>query len=167
MTTLIVEDGTGVANANSYVDLAFARSFAEGMGWLLSDDDEAATQTLLGAMPYIESRQYQGQRASPAQALSWPRKLVSADGQPIASNLIPNGIKWGQVAAAVQITSGVDLFPTVGGGVITEETVGPITTKYSDKYLASWQGGFAFIDTYLNPFILSYGGYRMSPQFGF
>lgn len=171
MATLIVEDGTGSnSNANSYVDLAFARDFAENMNLTLSADDNEAIQNLLGAMPYIESRPYQGQRATASQPLSWPRKLVSADGYPVPENVVPVGIKRAQVVASAMVFGGVDLLPTVSaGGAITKEKVGPIETEYSDKFLNTWNGQnlFTAIDVYLLPFMNYQSGYKLSPMFGF
>lgn len=171
MAELIVEDGTGTnPNANSYVDLDYAREFAESMNLTLSDDDDIAIQNLLGAMPYIESRPYQGQRATAAQPLSWPRRLVSADGYPVPENVVPVGIKRAQVVASAMVFGGVDLLPTVSaGGVVTKEKVGPIETEYSEKYSNTWNGQnvFTAVDVYLLPFMNFYSGYRLSPSFGF
>ncbi len=168
--TLIVEDGTGVANANTYADLAYARAFATNTGLVgLPTDDEAAKAALLRAMAYIESRPYQGYPSSATQALVWPRKGVLYSGYQLLDNYIPEPIKKAQVVAATLIGNGIELLPTVSGQFVTEETVGPITTKYSDEYLASSTGltVFSEIDVYLNPFCNIAGGYRLTPSFGF
>jgi hypothetical protein len=164
--SLIVEDGTGMTNSNSYVTLEYARDFAEAMNLTLPTVDADLTVALLGAMPYIESRPYQGQRASATQALSWPRRLVTADGYPVAPTVVPEGVKRAQVTAAAMGFGGSDLMPTVGGALVTKEKVGPIETEYSDKY-ASGEVVFTSIDNYLLPFINAKGGYRLSPAFGF
>ena len=54
---LIIEDGTGVANANSYVDLAQVTAYARLIGntaW----DDSASRQTaaVLAATRFIDAR---------------------------------------------------------------------------------------------------------------
>lgn len=168
--TLIPEDGTVVTNANTYASLVYARDFAEQMGLTLPATDEAAKSALLQAMPYIESQPYQGQRANPLQALSWPRKLVSADGVDVASNVVPAAILKAQVQAAADITAGVELFASsVSGQLITKEKVGPIETEYSDEYLANWNGApeFPAIDVYLKPYLIYIGGYRLTPAIGF
>lgn len=167
--TLIVEDGTGVANANSYADVAYARSFAESVGLPLPADDNAVAVALLGAMPYIESQPYQGQPAQPGQALQWPRMLVIVNGDMLPDDSIPEGVKKAQAQAASMVISGTELFPTIEGQRVTEETVGPITTKYSDQYTNTWNGQnvFSAINVYLQPYIIWVGGYRLSPAFGF
>lgn len=165
--TLVVENGTGLANANTYADESYARSFAADVGLILPADSEACKAALLAAMPYLESQPWQGQRAATVQALDWPRLLVIVDGVAIASNVIPLDIKKAQVQAASEIGSGTDLFPSSSGAFVTEETVGPITTKYSDKQYLVGGSVFASIDVYLKPYINWVGGYRLSPAFGF
>lgn len=166
---LVPETGAGLANANTYADVAYARTFAESMGLTLPTTDDALAGALLAAMPYIEAQPYSGQRASSTQALQWPRKLATVDGNPIAENIVPEAIKKAQVTAASMIFNGTNLYPTVSGQLVTKKKVGPIETEYSDKYLATLDGRpyFTAIDIYLQPYINLYGGYRLSPRFGF
>ena len=58
--TLVVEDGTNVAGANSYVDLTYARTYAESVGLVLPAADEALKVVLLAAMTYIEGQEELG-----------------------------------------------------------------------------------------------------------
>ena len=167
--TIIVEDGTGVANANSYISEAAARVFAESVGLPLPVDSEACKAALLAAMPYLESQPWQGQRSDPTQALSWPRKLVIINGDELPNNIVPQNIQKAQVQAASMGSTGTDLFPTISGQFVTKEKVGPIETEYSDEYLQTWDGRsiFSAIDVYLTPYLNWVGGYRLSPAFGF
>lgn len=169
MPTLIVEDGTGLANSNTYVSLAQARTIAADLGITLPADDDAASARLLAAMAYIESKTYTGHAGTGTQALQWPRKLATYKGYPLAADVIPNGVKNAQVVAASMSFNGTELYPTVSGQFITEETVGPITTKYSDEFLATVDGQnvLTAIDVYLQPYMIQDGGYRLSKSFGF
>lgn len=165
--TLVVENGSGSPTANTYIDLAGARALSEAMGLLpLPVDDDAATAALLQAMPYLEAQPWLGRRTTGTQALSWPRDGVIANGYEVANNVVPIGIANAQVQAASLIQNGSDLLPTIGSQFVIEETVGPITTKYSDAY---WNGNsvFSSIDVYLKPYLNWIGGYRLSPAFGF
>jgi len=166
--TLIVETGAGLSNANTYIDVPFFQQYAENMNVDLPADPEEVKSLILQAMPFIESQPYQGIKASGTQALKWPRKRVRADGYDIAINVIPNDIKNAQAQAALLIAQGVELLPTGGTtGAITEETVGPITTKYSDKY-PQFASYFGALSNYLGPYlIIADGGYKLSPWFGF
>lgn len=170
MATLIVEDGSGVANANTYADVAYARAYAEDVGLSLPADDDALTVLLLASMPYLESRPYKGRRVDPTQALAWPRDGVMIDQQPYPNNQIPDAIKKAQVTAASMIGEGTDLLPTIEGQFITKEKVGPIETEYSDEYLRTPDGMtiFSAIDVFLLPYLIGAdgGGYKIAP-FGF
>lgn len=165
---LIVEDGTGLPNANTYIDVIFLQTYAENMNVDLPIDTEEVKSLILQAMPFIESQNYQGIKANGTQALKWPRKRVRADGYDIPFNVVPTDIKNAQAQAALLISQGVELMPTGStSGAITEETVGPITTKYSDKYPA-FAAYFGMLSGYLGPYlIIADGGYKLSPWFGF
>ncbi|MES2180717.1 MAG: DnaT-like ssDNA-binding protein [Pseudomonadota bacterium] len=167
--TLIVEDGTGVTDANSYVDVDYARAFAESIGLILSIEDEVVKANLLLAMPYIENQQYQGHKTSPDQLLQWPRSNVIALNFLIDDDYMPTPLKKAQVMAAYLVENGTELFPVITAQLVTEETVGPITTKYSDQYVSTYTGlpAFSEVDVYLKPFCNYAGGYRLSPAFGF
>jgi hypothetical protein len=54
-TILVVEDGSGVVDANSYTDLADARAYLALRGLALSVTDGTAETQLIRAMDYIEA----------------------------------------------------------------------------------------------------------------
>lgn len=136
---LIVEDGTGVANANSYTTLSQARAYALLRGIVLSADDSILTAQIILATDYLESfaLQYVGQPTSYTQSLSWPRKSVQFDpDNPYPSNAIPPQLISAQCQAVIEEFNGITLQPSVDrsqGGFVTESKVGPLDTKYSEK----------------------------------
>lgn len=170
MATLIVEDGTGVANANSYVDIAYAREYAASVGLTLPTPDDALTGALLASMPYLESRPWKGRKVNPEQALSWPRDGVTINQSPYPNNTVPDAIRKAQVTAASMIFNGTDLLPIIDGQFVTKEKVGPIETTYSDEFLRTPNGQtiFSAIDVFLQPYLIGGegGGYKIAP-FGF
>lgn len=166
--SLIVEDGSGIANANSYVSLENARIYASSLGLDLPPDDLDAEAVLASAIFYIDSQQFQGYRTTGVQALQWPRKGVVANGYPVDENVIPSSIWQAQVRAAVLITDGIVLTPDqFESGIVKKEKVGPIETEYSDYSTYSSSGLFPTVDLLLSAYLISFGGYRLSPQFGF
>ncbi len=170
MITLVVEDGTGKPNSNTYADVAYARVIAEQMGYALPADDAELSSLLLQAMPFIDWQCYGGQRAVPGQALAWPRKYTTYDGTDVPSNIVPDQVKRAQIAAVNLITLGTNLYPTTDGQFTTKEKVGPIEVEYSDEFLATWNGQpmFAAVMAYLGGFCNGgAGGYRLSRKFGF
>lgn len=85
---------------------------------------------LTKALDYIElmEPQLDGSRVDHEQALSWPRTLTTG---------VPLAVKQAQMATAMAVDSGVDLFPTATGAQVQEETVGPLTTKYFEGGVVS------------------------------
>lgn len=72
-----VEDGTGLANANSYVTVEFVDEYFNDRGSDLWDGTpERKQQAIVRATDYIEKRfgrKFRGWKQSRAQGLSWPR----------------------------------------------------------------------------------------------
>jgi hypothetical protein len=166
--TIIVEDGSGISDANSYVSLEDARIYVSSIGLALPAPDEDAEAALLTAMIYIENQPYQGYRANTTQALQWPRKNVVSHGYPVASNVVPVAIWQAQARAAVMVGEGVTLTAEeYSSAVIVKEKVGPIETEYSDKNMVLGTSQFPILDTYLSAYLNIIGGYKLSPLFGF
>ena len=82
------EDGTGLANANALIDVAFADAyFAERGVAAWTGDDTAKQQAIVRATDYVETRWGQRGRFKGAvqfpdtpQALSFPRLYIGSDG---------------------------------------------------------------------------------------
>lgn len=135
---LIVEDGTGVANANSYITLAVARTYASLRGIVLSVDDPTLTAQVILAADFLESfaQQYVGSPTLFTQSLSWPRQGVLFDpNNPYPNNQIPIQLLNAQCEAVIAETAGIILQPTTDygtSGFVVEEKVDVLTTKYSE-----------------------------------
>src|SRR3990170_9131450 len=101
---IIVEDGTGdEPNANSYITVAEARTYAESRGYTFPSVDADAEKYLIQANDYIESfrRQFWGSKTDPNQPLQWPRYGAQVDGVDIASDVIPAVLKQAQSQRSV------------------------------------------------------------------
>lgn len=138
----VVEDGTGVADANSYADVAFAdayfldRANATWAGAVASAKEAA----LIKATDYMELRfkdRWKGNLAPEATTLSFPRQyLYDRRGELVdfATDGIPTDIKKATVEYALRALS-ADLLPdpTVAesGQAVkrTFDKVGPIETE--------------------------------------
>lgn len=131
---LIVEDGSIVANANSYNTLAELRSYASARGYTLpTDDTELEAETFL-AMDYLEAlrSKYQGMKVSSSQSLQWPRECVYIDGFAIDNDVIPTELKNAQCQLTMDKDSGIDLQPNVDSHFVIKEKVDVIETEYSE-----------------------------------
>ena len=102
-TQLIIEDGTGVANANSYVTDAEYKAYANLRGKAVAATQPERETFLILAMDYIEShrKQFQGTKTDYTQSLQWPRVAVEIDDYSVASDSIPQELKSAQMEAAL------------------------------------------------------------------
>lgn len=131
---LIIEDGTVVAGADSFISLADARTLADKYGWSLPVDDAEAEQALRNGAQYVDLQEsrYSGSRVSIDQALSWPRIGASNTfGFDIPDDEIPSQVICGQVAAAIEYGSGTDVRASSDGkNVASEEVVGAVKQSF-------------------------------------
>ncbi len=129
MATIIVEDGSIVANANSYNSEAELTAYASDRGITLTG---TPADLLIKSMDYTESRSFIGSKSTEAQGTQWPRFSAYIDGYLIDSSSIPVELKAAQLATAVAIDQGYDpLAPIVRG--VKKKKVGPIEVEYQDN----------------------------------
>jgi hypothetical protein len=133
---LIIEDGTGVANADSYISLADARLLAANYGVALPVDDvEAEVELRKGYLGLNTNEpQLQGYRTHQVQTGIFPRTGVYKNCVEIPNDSIPQGLLMAQLYQANAYTSGVDANSVDNGQEISEFNVqGVYSEKYFDK----------------------------------
>jgi hypothetical protein len=134
--TITVEDGSIVENANSFVSVADAKTYASDRGVNLGTDDDAIAAKLIVAMDYFLTfaDQWKGHPVSAIQSLAWPRKyavLEPSQGY-YPSDAIPQNLVYAQVQATMAIHAGITLLPNSAAGLpVIREKVGPIDTAYA------------------------------------
>jgi len=154
--TLTVEDGSIVADANSYATLVEARAYAESRGVQLSAYDDVLEQELLRAMDYLESLRgrYHSYKTDSAQSLQWPRSKAYIDGFMIDSDSVPKELKHAQIELAMAIEDGYDPLPVRSSDAfVVREKVGPIETTYSEKIATSGRPVLRKVDALLAPLL--------------
>lgn len=137
----IVEDGTGVDGANSYVSLEYANEYftlRNRTEW--TGTDAVKQGYLISATDYIEAifgRRFIGEMTDMSQPLSWPRTNTDEYLETAyAEDEIPDVLKRACCEYAYQIIVGGELLPTPAvdasgfSVVTTREAVGPIETEY-------------------------------------
>ena len=158
---LVIEDGTGIAGANSFVDVPTFRAYAAARGIALPVADADVEILLVKAMDYLslyESRLV-GVQLDPAQSLIWPRVAYpAATTAPWWESAVPGALPRAQMALAVHAIAGPLLQaerPTTDRGPIKSVTVGPITTEYAGAKTASPDGQprFPDVDMILRSFL--------------
>ena len=163
---LVIEDGTGKTDANSYVTVEEARSYASARGTELPDDDAQVESLLVRAMDYLEAQRgkYQGTKTYPGlQALQWPRSGVVIDcDYNLPDNIIPTELKNAQKQLALEVFSGLVLLPSSDGRVVKREKVDVIETEYmtgQDLGSGATMGpSFPAVDALLEPLFNACGG---------
>ena len=130
---IIVENGTGVADANSYVSEADLTAFATSRGITLTQDEDIL---LLIAMDYIESLNFKGLKVERNQALQWPRVDVYYDNYYADSNVIPNELKNALMQCAIAVDQGNDPAQDLVRSV-KRQKVGSLEVEYMDGSITS------------------------------
>lgn len=134
---IIVEDGSIVTGANSFIDIVYLEDYAETRGFLLPTTDAVKEQYLIIAMDYLTAYRslFKGVKVEDDQPLLWPRDLVYIDNVLFDKTSIPEELKKAQAQLVVEQQKRVPLFPkavtSTTEGLVIEKTIGPLTKKYS------------------------------------
>lgn len=110
----VVEDGTGLSDATSYISLADADQYVEDYVANASDwnsaVDDVKKQALNVASQFIDIQYVplQGVRIKEEQALNWPRSyVIDRDGYSVDSDIVPKRVEQAAVEVALYfITNG-------------------------------------------------------------
>jgi hypothetical protein len=126
---IIVEDGTGLTNSNSYASEAELLNYATARGIALTATEAVL---LVQAMDYLEGRDFIGEKFSEAQSLQWPRYNAWVDNFLIGSDAIPQLLKDAQCEAAIAVDAGTGPLATIERAV-KREKVDVIEVEYMDN----------------------------------
>lgn len=148
--TIIVEDGTGMPNAETFVSVTNADAYHVAMNnpaWALATTAEKES-ALRKAAQYIDTQyKFRGCVLIESQALSWPRWIENAV---VKSEWPVKRVVDATCELALRALA-EDLNTDVVGDDVSRETVGPLTVEYR----ASGRGGqarFTVADKLLAPF---------------
>jgi hypothetical protein len=162
---LVVEDGSDVPNANSYVSDGDLTAYAATIGATLPSDGAAREILLVKAMRYIEARasRYRGNRTYTDQALSWPRNYVWLDDTGCFSNTaIPAQLKTAQMELAIAAQT-IDFYPLIQAnvaGALTDKKIGPLEFKYDSSIAANPLPTIPYVDQLLSQLYAAGNGVR-------
>ena len=172
---LIVEDGTGKADAEAFISAADASTYHTARGnaaWAALASDTVREQMLRKATDYMQQiykLRWKGVPVTTTQALDWPRAYVSREyvystaGTPPSS--IDGTLWWpsDEVPTAVARACAELALRAIDGDLaedldvpVTSETVGPISVTYAAG--ARQTKTYRAIDAMLSPFLEGTGG---------
>ena len=161
---LIVEDGTVVADADSFSSLIDARVLAVNYGLTLPvDDTEAEVKLRQGYLNLLQrERTLQGSRISAAQTGIYPRSNVLNNCFPVDSDVIPNEVKLAQIYASDAINSGAETNNVNTGEKLSGFNVqGVYSETYQDGSSQSTNPSIQGVYNSLYP--LTKAGFQASP----
>lgn len=107
--TLVVEDGTGLSDANTYIDLNTANTYLEDNPYVTvwtDSSDDIKTWALLTATRLIDTyMSFIGSKTSTTQALEWPRTggTNKCSNLEVANTFIPQSLRFAVVELAVDL----------------------------------------------------------------
>jgi hypothetical protein len=151
---LIVEDGTGLANAESYISTIYARTYHAARGNAAWADLTVAEmeEALRKATDYMVSEyrfRWVGDRVKITQALDWPRGGVLN----VDVDDIPEEVKKACAEFALKSLSG-PLLEDLSQSVIAK-SVGSLSVSYDRN--SSQRKRYIFIDSLLSVYLCSIG----------
>lgn len=108
---IIVEDGSLVADANSYASVSTLRQFALARNIQLKGTDEELQGGLMLAMDKLDTyRKSWTGRSRKGAELAWPRDNAWVDGEQYGNDRIPRELVKAQLLLAIQSDAGTALF---------------------------------------------------------
>lgn len=145
--SLIIEDGSIVAGAESFATVAELRQFAANRGKTVPAADGDCEVLLRKACDYLQGQEqrYKGDRITSTQVLAFPRMNMQVNGFYLSSSSIPADVKNAQMQLAIDAQT-IELLPSIdvasqATGPTVEKTVGPITQRFAEpaaKHMQSW-----------------------------
>lgn len=162
---IIIEDGTGKADAESYISVADATVYhgARGnAGWAALASDTVREQLLRKATEYmlqVYRDAWKGSRVKNSQALDWPRAGVSRDTHyDVAINVVPVEVARACAELALKANSET-LAADLERGILREK-IGPLDTTY-DRSSPQYKR-FRAVDMMVRPYLTGFFGSQIS-----
>ena len=130
---LVIEDGSLVSGANSYVSLADAIQYATDRGY---DVDLLTEPLLLKGADYVNAhrKRFKGIKLQPVESnMQWPRRDVIMDEYELEPDVIPECVIFAQIETAFEIANSRDPLETLERLVLKKEVIGPLQFEYETR----------------------------------
>ncbi|WP_085600426.1 MULTISPECIES: DnaT-like ssDNA-binding protein [unclassified Pseudomonas] len=130
--TLIIENGTGKPDAESYASAEDLVMYAVKFGVAIPGEMLAQEALLRRAALAMDGMKWKGRKTCGEQALAWPRREVLLDHELKSDNYLPARIQYGQMALAAEIhQDDIDPIEKRKGAVTLERVEGAVTREYA------------------------------------
>ena len=150
---LIIEDGSNVANANSFATTSELQAYATLRSLTIPASTADLEPLLVKAADYLFSLEedFKGSRTNTTQVMPFPRDYITLFGADI-SGTIPEILKQAQCRIAYDAIEN-DLQATGSGRVVKKEGVGPLVVEYGDDGVSDPQVNLDAALTILRPLL--------------
>ncbi|WP_212625075.1 DnaT-like ssDNA-binding protein [Pseudomonas sp. PP3] len=129
---LIIEDGTGKSDAESYASAEDLAMYAVKFGVAIPTEVPAQEALLRRSALAMDGMTWKGRKSNSVQALSWPRRGVELDYEIKPDNYLPARIQYGQMALAAEIhQDDIDPVEKRKGAITLERVEGAVTREYA------------------------------------
>ncbi|CAI8794558.1 Prophage PssSM-02, head-tail conector protein [Pseudomonas sp. IT-P12] len=129
---LIIEDGTGKPDAESYASAEDLAMYAVKFGVVIPAEVLAQEALLRRSALAMDGMTWKGKKMSSDQALAWPRRGVELDQEIKPDNYLPARIQYGQMALAAEIhQDDIDPVEKRKGAVLLDRVEGAVTRQYA------------------------------------
>lgn len=163
--SLIVENGSGLADAESYLSVADADSYHTlygSTGWNgTSDEKEVALRVATQYLNASYGQRWVGSRINSTMSLDWPRKsVIDRDGYAVSFTAVPTPVKHATAYMALRSIQGDTLIPdTAAASNVTSESVavGPVSTSKTFAGVKSAAKVYSIVESLLGDLITSAG----------
>lgn len=130
--TLIIEDGSGKPDAESYATAEDLAMYATKFGVVIPAGVAVQEALLRRAALAMDGMTWKGRKTSSEQALVWPRREIHLDGENKPHNYLPARIQYGQMALAAEIhQDDIDPVEKRKGAVVRERVEGAVDREYA------------------------------------
>jgi hypothetical protein len=152
--SLVVEDGTGLPGADSYIAVADLRTYCANLNYAIdaSVEDAFLETRLRAATNWIDTAfRYKGTKVTATQSLEFPRANL-LDWSSMAVTGVPLRVAKACAELAYKAIADVELFQDLErGGLIQHEQIGPISTTYDPNAPAQkvYQQAMGFLEQYV------------------
>lgn len=160
---LVIEDGTGVTNANAYASLTFMDNYHSNLGntnW--SGGFLVRENAALRFMRWLDGQEHllQGERTYDNQCLAWPRCGVFIGDKELDNDVVPlNVLKAYSEGTLIEFLKKDATAPTLkdGGGKIKEsfKKLGPMSKGVTYGAATSQEKSYQSVMLYLEPYFES------------
>lgn len=157
---LVVEDGTGLANADSYTSVADADTYiaaykSDVTAWDAATDAAKEVAARQATQHLDFSYRWKGERETSTQSLDWPR-VYAYDERGLAYDGVPDALKQAESELMYSIINGVSISTTITRkDQVKRKKIDVIETEYVDG--ATYQTVFPIVNGILSALYIPSG----------